>query len=245
VCDDKEELEMTESFQQLLRRTVPFAVAAFAAFTVLACNRESGSANSDTTAAQGVSAAGDSAANVRGTVASVSATDIAIKTDTGTVTIKITQPFQVYDREPGKLADVKDNSFVGVTSVKQSDGSEQATEIHIFPEELRGMGEGSRMMAQNPAGGRMTNGAVSSSRMTNGAASQSRMSNGSVASANGSTYVVQYAGGSQTIKVPPKTPVTEIKATSKTLAPGNQVIILAKRGADGSLSANKGMLAGK
>jgi hypothetical protein len=245
VCDDKEELEMTESFQQLLRRTVPFAVAAFAAFTVLACNRESGSANSDTTAAQGVSAAGDSAANVRGTVASVSATDIAIKTDTGTVTIKITQPFQVYDRESGKLADVKDNSFVGVTSVKQSDGSEQATEIHIFPEELRGMGEGSRMMAQNPAGGRMTNGAVSSSRMTNGAASQSRMSNGSVASANGSTYVVQYAGGSQTIKVPPKTPVTEIKATSKTLAPGNQVIILAKRGADGSLSANKGMLAGK
>jgi len=93
----------------------------------------------------------------------------------------------VYDREPGKLADVKDNSFVGITTVKQPDGSEKATEIHIFPEELRGMGEGSRMMAQNPAGGRMTNGAVSSSRMTNGAATQSRMSNGSVASANGST----------------------------------------------------------
>lgn len=91
----------------------------------------------------------------------------------------------------------------------------------------------------------MTNGAVTGSRMTNGAASQSRMSNGSVASANGSTYVVQYAGGSQTIKVPPKTPVTEIKSTSKTLAAGDQVIILAKRGADGSLTANKGMLAGK
>jgi hypothetical protein len=236
---------MTERLRQLSLRSAPLAVAAFTAFTVFACNRESGPANSDTTAAQGVSGPADSAVNVRGTVASVSATDIAIKTDTGTVTIKVAQPFQVYDRGPGKLADVTDNSFVGITSVKQTDGSEQATEIHIFPEELRGMGEGSRIMAQNPAGGRMTNGAVTGSRMTNGAASQSRMSNGSVASANGSTYVVQYAGGSQTIKVPPKTPVTEIKATSKTLAPGNQVIILAKRGADGSLSANKGMLAGK
>jgi hypothetical protein len=192
-----------------------------------------------------VPAPGDSAANVRGTVASISATDIAIKTDTGTVRIKITPPFQVYDREPGKLPDVKGNSFVGVTTVKQADGSEQATEIHIFPEELRGMGEGSRMMAQNPAGGRMTNGAVSDSRMTNGAASRSRMSNGSVASTNGTTYVVQYAGGSQTITVPPKTPVTEIKSTSKTLAVGHKVVILAKRGADGSLTANKGLLAGK
>jgi hypothetical protein len=236
---------MTERFRQLSRRSAPLAVAALAAFAVPACSRESGSANSDTTAAQGMPAAADSAVNVRGTVASVSATDIAIKTDTGTVAIKVTPPFQVYGRESGKLADVKDNSFVGITSVKQGDGSEQATEIHIFPEELRGMGEGSRMMAQNPAGGRMTNGAVSPSRMTNGAAMQSRMSNGSVASANGSTYVVQYAGGSQTITVPPNTSVTEIKATSKALAVGDQVVILAKRGPDGSLTANKGLLAGK
>lgn len=236
---------MTERFRQLSRRSSLLAITVFGALAAFACSRESGSANSDTTAAQGVAAAADSAANVRGTVASVSATEITLKTDTGNVTVKITAPFQVYDREPGTLADVKDNSFVGVTTVKQADGSEQATEIHIFPEELRGMGEGSRMMAQNPAGGRMTNGAVSGSRMTNGAASQSRMSNGSVASANGSTYVVQYAGGSQTINVPPKTSVTEIKSTSKTLAPGDQVVILATRSADGSLAADKGLLTGK
>lgn len=236
---------MTRRLRQLSRRSAPLAIIGFAAVMVVACNRDSGSANSDTTTVQSAPAATDSAVNVRGTVASVSATSIAVKTDTGTVTIKVAPPFQVYDREPGKLDDVKDNSFVGVTTVKQADGSEQATEIHIFPEELRGMGEGSRMMTQNPAGGRMTNGAVSPSRMTNGAATQSRMSNGSVASANGSTYVVQYAGGSQTIKVPPKTSVTEIKTTSKRLAPGDQVVILAKRGADGSLTANKGLLTGK
>ena len=67
-----------------------------------------------------------------------------------------------------------------MTTVKQADGTEQATEIHIFPEELRGLGEGSRMMtpAANGDGNRMTNGNASVSRTTNGGAPQSRMSNG-------------------------------------------------------------------
>ena len=238
---------MTINFSQTLRRS---AVLMIGVLVAGACSRESGSVQSDTTSAQAAPPATDSVANIRGTVASVSATDIVITTDTGKVTIKLTQPFQVYDRAPGKLADVKDNSFIGVTTVKQPDGTEQATEIHIFPEELRGLGEGSRMMTQNAGGGggaagRMTNGAVTGSRMTNGTASPSRMSNGSVTNATGSTFVVQYAGGSQSVKVPANTPVTEIKATSKTLAAGNQAVIIATRAADGSLSSDKGLLAGK
>ncbi len=49
---------------------------------------------------------------------------------------------------------------MGVTSVKQADGTELATEIHIFPEELRGLGEGSYMMNLTAGGdnNRMTNG---------------------------------------------------------------------------------------
>ena len=236
---------MTVSFCQTWRRSALLGVGALIA---AACSRDSGTVQSDTTSAQATPPATDSVANIRGTVASVSATDIAITTDTGKVTIKLTQPFHVYDREPGKLADVKDNSFIGVTTVKQTDGTEQATEIHIFPEELRGMGEGSRMMTQKAGaggGGRMTNGAVTGSRMTNGTASPSRMSNGNVTNATGSTFVVQYSGGSQPVKVPANTPVTEIKATSKALAAGNQAVIIARRGADGSLSSDKGLLAGR
>lgn len=234
---------MTVSFCRMLRL---FTAVGVTSIVAAGCNRESSNVQSDTSAAQVATAAKDSVANIRGTVATVSETDIAIKTDTGTVNVKLSQPFQVYEREPGKLADVKDNSFIGVTTVKQPDGAEQATEIHIFPEELRGMGEGSRMMTQNAGGGnRMTNGAVTSSRMTNGTASPSRMSNGSVTNATGSSFVVQYSGGSQTVKVPANTPVTELKTTSKKLAVGNQVVIIAKRGADGSLTADKGLLAGK
>ena len=96
-------------------------------------------------------------------------------------------------------------------------------------------------MAPNASAGasRMTNGNVSASRMTNGTASQSRMSNGNVSSTNGSTLVVQYAGGSQTVTVPPKTPVTELKLASKAIAAGDRVVVLATRVADGSLTADK------
>jgi len=184
---------------------------------------------------------------VRGAVVSASPASLVIQVDTGSVTVRVAEPLTVYDREPGQLADVKDNTFVGVTSVKQPDGSERATEIHIFPEELRGLGEGSRMMTQNAAsaGNRMTNGAVSGSRMTNGTASSSRMSNGNVANASGSALVVQYAGGSQRITVPPNTTVTEIKPTSKVLAAGDKVVVIAKRGPDGTLSAKSALLTGR
>jgi Domain of unknown function (DUF5666) len=184
---------------------------------------------------------------LRGTVASASATELLLKSDSGDVTIKLAQPFHVYDRVPSDLSQVKETSFIGVTTVKQPDGSEQATEIHVFPEELRGVGEGSRMMTANTSASasRMTNGSVSASRMTNGTASQSRMSNGSVSQTTGSTLVVQYPGGSQNVTVPPGTPVTEFKIASKALAAGAQVAVLAKRAADGSFTADKALSTAK
>jgi hypothetical protein len=184
---------------------------------------------------------------LRGSVVSVSANQIVLKSDTGTITVAIAQPFQVYTRAPSDLSKVQEKTFIGVTTVKQPDGSERATEVHIFPEELRGLGEGSRMMtpATGASASRMTNGNVSASRMTNGTASQSRMSNGSVSSTNGSSLVVQYAGGSQNVTVPPNTPVTELKPTSKALAVGDQVALLATKAADGTLTANKAISTAK
>ncbi len=178
---------------------------------------------------------------LRGTVTSVSTNQVALKSDTGTITVAITQPFHLYTREPSDLSHVKENTFIGVTTVKQPDGSERATEIHIFPEELRGLGEGSHMIGPDTTSShsRMTNGNVSQSRMTNGTASQSRMSNGNVSSTNGTSLVVQYAGGSQNVTVPPNTPVTELKLSSRNIAVGDQVAVMAKKNADGSLTADK------
>ena len=220
----------------------------FALIAVSACNKGSEYAQSDSTTTDSTSARGSDTTMIRGTVDTVSPTRVVVATSTGNVATTVSGPFKVYERAPAKLTDVKDNVFVGVTTVKQPDGSERATEIHIFPEELRGLGEGSRMLPQTASGGsanRMTNGAVSQSRMTNGTAAQSRMSNGNVASSNGSTLVVQYAGGSQTVTVPPNTSVTQLKATSKKLAVGDQVVIVATKNPDGTMTVSRAMLAGK
>jgi hypothetical protein len=216
--------------------------------TVVACNRSADSNQDSTQVAQSAHAPNpDAPIMLRGTVVSVSANQLLLKSDTGTVTVTATQPFHLYARAPSDLSHVKESSFIGVTTVKQPDGSERATEIHIFPEELRGVGEGSRMMAPaaSASASRMTNGNVAASRMTNGTASQSRMSNGSVSSTNGSSLVVQYAGGSQNVTVPPNTPVTELKLRSRKLASGDQVALLAKKTPDGSLTADKAIFTAK
>ena len=225
-----------------------FASLSVGAVLLTACSQRADT-SSDTSAGSSTTAAtttSDTSTLVRGAVVSVSPTSVVVATPSGNTTVALTQPVKVFSRESATLADVKDNVFIGVTTVKQSDGSEKATEIHIFPEELRGLGEGSRMMTGGNAGNRMTNGAVSNSRMTNGTATTpSRMSNGNVANSTGSTLDVQYAGGTQKVTVPPNTPVTQIKATSKSLAVGDQVAIPAKKAADGSLSTDRVLLAGR
>jgi hypothetical protein len=219
------------------------ALSSFAlALAAIACNSGADSRQDTAQAAQTTQTSNPNAPILlRGTVTSVSANQLVLKSDTGTITVALTQPFHLYTRAPSDLEHVKENSFIGVTTVKQPDGAERATEIHVFPEELRGLGEGSRMMAPDTSSNRsrMTNGNVSQSRMTNGTASQSRMSNGNVSSTNGTSLVVQYAGGSQNVSVPPNTPVTEMKLSPKAIAVGDQVAVMATKAADGSLTANK------
>jgi hypothetical protein len=228
----------------MIRVAKPLLSFSCLAVAAVACGKKADS-NPDTTqaVAQSQPANPDAPVLLRGTVVSVTPTQVVLKVDTGNVTVGLTQPFHVYARTPSDLSKVTQSSFIGVTTVKQPDGSERATEIHVFPEELRGMGEGSRMMAPDTsaAASRMTNGNVSASRMTNGTASQSRMSNGRVSSSNGSSLVVQYAGGSQNVTVPANTRVTELKATSKPLAAGDNVVVVAKRAADGTLTSDKAL----
>src|SRR5258708_20047268 len=43
---------------------------------------------------------------------------------------------------PGSMADIKPGMFVGSAGMMQPDGSQKAIEVHIFPESMRGTGEG-------------------------------------------------------------------------------------------------------
>jgi hypothetical protein len=225
----------------IVKTAKSLALSSSLALVIFACNRNTASTQDSTNLSQNsVAPSPDAPIMLRGTIVSVSANQLALKSDTGTVTVGLPEPLRLYVRAPSDLSKVKDNSFIGVTTVHQPDGSERATEIHVFPEELRGVGEGSRMMGPDVAAApsRMTNGNVST-RMTNGTGTQSRMSNGSVTSTTGSSLVVQYAGGSQTVTVPPNTPVTELKLASRGVTAGDQVALLAKKAPDGSLTADK------
>jgi len=178
---------------------------------------------------------------VRGVVTSLSGDLLTLNSQTGPVKLHLGTSLKVYKRTPSDLAHVSSESFVGVTSVKQPDGSERATNINIFPEELRGIGEGSYLMNPNPAQ------SANSSRMTNGtvAGSASRMTNGTVSTKSGAaTLSVQYSGGMQTISVPRDVSVTALTPTTDKLKPGENVFVLAKTQKDGSFITTSILLIG-
>jgi hypothetical protein len=182
---------------------------------------------------------------VRGKLVSMSDSILTVTTANGEVRVALVQPVHVYTRQPAQLARVTDGSFVGVTSVPGPDGAQRATEIHLFPEELRGTGEGSYLMGQQGGeanSARMSNGTVGASRMTNGAAS--RMTNGAAAGQSGGTLTVNYNGGSQTITIPSGVTVTAIVPTQTKLAAGEDVVALADKQPDGTLRASRVILVG-
>src|SRR6266481_31844 len=83
---------------------------------------------------------------VRGTVEAVDGPTITVKSRDGQTTykVKLTDNVAVRGIVKASLSDIKQNSFIGVTGMPQADGSQKAVEIHIFPEAMRGTGEGHR-----------------------------------------------------------------------------------------------------
>ena len=166
------------------------------------------------------------------------------------VRVRVVPPLEIYSRRPAKLSQVTENSYVGITSAPQPDGTLRASEIHIFPEKLRGMNEGSFAMGPRGGGGgapgnTMTNGTVSGSQMTNGTVSPgagNTMTNGTVGAQSGTTVTVRFQSTSQTISIPSNVTVTELALTPTKLAPGMNVVIPGKPGADGSLETSLVML---
>jgi len=176
--------------------------------------------------------------SVKGKLQAVTSDSLDVVSPSGVVHVKIMQPLKIYGRVPSDLSHVTSTSFVGVTSVKQADGTELAKQVNIFPAELRGIGEGSNMLPAAP-------GSVSQSRMTNGsvttnAAPASRMTNGTVQKqSGGTTLVVQYQTGTQTISVPKGVEVTETKLIKETIKPGDTVNVVTEKQKDGTLTTSK------
>src|SRR5262247_3233104 len=117
------------------------------------------------------------------------------------------------------LADIKQGSFVGVTSMPQPDGSLSALEVHIFPEAMRGTGEGHYPWDLRPQ-----------STMTNANVEQV------VTAVDGQTLTLKYKDGEKKIFVPANTPiVVYVPGDRSDLKPGAKVFIAAVKKPDGTL----------
>jgi len=120
-----------------------------------------------------------------------------------------------------KLSEVKKGSYVGTAAVSQPDGTLKALELQVFPESMRGVGEGSRDWDLG-TGSSMTNGTV-----------------GNMVAANGRTITITYNGGEKHVLVPDNVPVvTYSPADRAALAPGANILVIGMRAADGSVTAN-------
>ena len=80
---------------------------------------------------------------LRGTVDRIEGSMYVIKLSDGTeAKVAPTEKALFVAIVKASLSDIKQGSFVGTTGMPQADGSQKAIEVHIFPEAMRGTGEG-------------------------------------------------------------------------------------------------------
>ena len=161
---------------------------------------------------------------VRGMIESVNG-DVLVMKSTGGEDVKLhlAPDLRVAGIVKIALDDVKVGSFVGTTTVPEPDGTQRAVEVHLFPESMRGTGEGSRPWDLRP-----------NSSMTNATVAES------VVGKDGQTLLVKYKGGEKKVVVPPNTPVVAYEPGEKSeLKAGARIIAFVKALPDGSFEATR------
>jgi hypothetical protein len=165
-----------------------------------------------------------SPSRVRGTIEGVDGETLTVKSRSGEdVKLTMTGDIRVVGIIKIALSDIKVGSFIGTTTVPGTDGSNNAVEVHVFPEDMRGTGEGSRPYDLRP-----------NSSMTNATVAESVVGN------DGHTLMIKYKDGEKKVVVAPDTPVvTYVPAGKSDLKPGAKVIAFMKKLPDGSFETNR------
>jgi hypothetical protein len=162
---------------------------------------------------------------VRGTIEVVDGPVLTVKTREGQdVKIRMTDNVAVFAVVKTQLSEIKEGSYIGVTGMPQSDGTQKAIAVHIFPENQRGAAEGFRPWDRQP-----------NSTMTNATVAQT------VKGTDGQNITVKYKDGEKKVVVPPDTPVVTFVASDKSelKAGANIIIFAATKKDDGTLEANR------
>jgi hypothetical protein len=228
------------------------AIAMFGACSKLPSDDAKGnSATANTAATTAASTPATAATRTRGVLESVGKEALALKTYGGkSVTVPIGADTKFAWVVASSLASLKSGDFVG-TATSGPDNALRAAELVIFPEAMRGTGEGhygwdvpgvvaSAGGSANASSG-MTNGTVQQqSGMTNGTVQQqSGMTNGTVTGGAGkpgeTVLTIGYKGGTAKVLVPVGTPIVRFEPTERTvLAKGQKLFVVEAPGAKGA-----------
>jgi len=160
---------------------------------------------------------------VRGTIDRVDGDTYFVKARDGAeLKLKLAPNAMVVSLTQASLADIKQGSYVGVAGLPLPDGSQKALEVHIFPESMRGVGDGHRGWDLQP-----------SSTMTNGSVEQT------AASSDGQMLTLKYKDGEKKIVVPPGIPIVAyVPGEVSELKAGARIFIsAAAKQPDGTLQA--------
>lgn len=165
-------------------------------------------------------------ARIRGDVTRFDGKVLQVKTREGkALTLDVPGNAKINILSPLHMRDIKPGTFVGVTAVLR-DGALHALEVHVFPEAMRGTGEGHYAWDLEP-GATMTNANVDAIVATN----------------DGEQLTLSYKGGSQKIVIPANVPIITFAPAPRTrLKPGAAVFVIAQRGPHGGLTARRILL---
>jgi hypothetical protein len=162
-------------------------------------------------AAAPMAIAQEQSVRVRGTIERVEGDTYIVKARSGgEVKVKLPDNVMVVALTKASLGDIKQGSYVGVAGMPQADGSQKALEVHIFPEPMRGTGDGHRPWDLQP-----------SSTMTNGTVDQT------TASADGQVLTLKYKDGEKKIVVSPDTPIVSYLPGEKSELKAGAAIFIA------------------
>jgi Cu/Ag efflux protein CusF len=146
-----------------------------------------------------------------------------------------------------KVADIKQGDFIGAAALKAADGKLRAQQVAVFPEDLRGMGEGQYPMGEAASNRIMTNATVAG--VTAAAPNNGTLKvtyRGAAAAADGScgghASASSGAGctGDAEIVIAPGIPVIGLMLGDETLlVPGAAVSLIATTTPEGTLQATR------
>jgi hypothetical protein len=157
---------------------------------------------------------------IRGTVERIDGPVFVVKTREGSeVKLTVTDNPLFVAIVPSKISDIRPGMFVGSAGMMQEDGTQKAIEVHIFPESMRGTGEGHYDWDLLPK-----------SKMTNGNVEQA------VTGVDGPVLSVKYKDGEKKLVVTPQTVVVTYEIGKREeVQPGTKIIVAAKKQADGTM----------